>query len=218
MKRINDLISKHPDRVAFGTILAVLAGAVIYAVYSNATTMVLLILCVSSIIFSSVPKPATPPSSEQIALEAGAFLERACAALKDRLKVFQALYYDSIPIEGTTKLQSFPRWEWLTANKNGIPVIRVGLLRASRDILSKETLLQERRVLRSLLADDIKRGLVSFLDAPCREIPSLYLLDIEQDPAYIVFEFVWVGNRKTADFVHRYDVPPRDVNSDDQDF
>lgn len=190
MKNLKKFVEQYPAWVALIIASAIVFSILAYAIYTDTAATILLIIIAFIFILSSVPTPPPPPSPDQIAEAAGTFLERACEALKDRLKIFQGLYYDTIPIEGTPQHRYFPRWEWYMTNCNGTAIVRLGLLRLSKEALSAETLKQERRVLRELLADDIKRGLVNLLSVPYGDIPTLYLLDIKQEEAYITFDFV----------------------------
>lgn len=161
-----------------------------------------------------------PPTLAEVADAVGVFLEDACVKLKDGLAIFQGLHYDSIPIEGTDQLQYCPRWECRTENRNGIAVVCFGLLRLSDTALPLEALTQGRRVLQDLLTDDLRRGLLPLAAPPAFAdgTPTLCLLQVREFGAYLYFDFVLVDKQSTADYVHRYDLPPDGGNADDQDF
>ena len=213
---MKDLKNRIGNANAITLALAVLlvAAALVFAYVTKTAALILLAaLAIGALPIASEPAPA------EVADAAGVFLEPACTALKDRLAVFRDLYYDTVPVEGGGT-QSFPRWEWNITHPCGVPVVRLGLLRLSQTALAPDTLTQERRVLQNLLSDNLRRGQIPLAYRPnFRDgTPTLYLLDIAEEGAYIVFDFVWGADKKAADFVHRYDLPPTGGNADDQDF
>lgn len=220
INRANMVLSAIGVNATAATVLAFLAFivAILGVAYRNPPIAVFLFFAVSLV--SHIIQVTKPPAPADIADAAGMFLETASSSLKDSLSVFQSLYYDTIPIEGTDQQQYFPRWEWKSIKRNGVTVIQVGLLRLSKTALSADTLKQERRVLQDLLSDNLRRGLVPLVAHPTYSdgTPTICLLDIKEDGAYLCFEYVWVGDAHTADFVHRYDLPDNSGNIDDQDF
>ena len=213
---MKDLKNRIGNANAIALALAVLlvVAVLVFAYVTKTAALILLAaLAIGALPIASAPTPT------EVADAASAFLESACAALKDRLAVFRDLHYDTVPVEGGGT-QSFPRWEWRITHPCGVPVVRLGLLRLSQSALAPDTLKQERRVLQDLLSDDLRRGQVLLAYRPTFHdgTPTLYLLEIKEEGAYIIFDFVWVADQKAADFVHRYDLSPTGGNADDQDF
>lgn len=218
MRKITDkavaAISGGSGIAALVLALLLVVAVLVFAYTTHTAALILLaIFAIGALPIASAPTPA------EVADAAGAFLENACSALKDRLAVFRDLHFDTVPIEGGG-MQSFPRREWHITHPCGVPVVRLGLLRLSQSALAPDTLKQERRVLRDLLSDDLRRGQIPLAYRPTFRdgTPTLYLLEIKEESAYIVFDFVWVAEKKAADFVHRYGLPPNGRNADDQDF
>lgn len=213
---MKDLKNRIGNANALTLALAVLLVVVVLSFAYVTKTAALILLAIFAI--GALPV-ASAPTPVEMADAAGAFLENACAALKGRLAVFRDLHFDTVPVEGGGT-QSFPRWEWHITYPCGVPVVRLGLLRLSQSALASDTLTQERRVLQDLLSDNLRRGQISpaYRSAFRDGTPTLYLLEIKEEGAYIVFDFVWVADKKAADFVHRYDLPPTGGNADDQDF
>lgn len=220
MKKVVDYITstRAKGQLPFLLVFATLAIAVLCVAYNNPSLVAFLLLLIS--VLSQVTKITESPAPEVIANMAGVFLENSCTALKNQLSVFRALYYDLVPIEESEDTKAVPRWEWCTIMRNGVKVVCVSLLRVNATSLSRESLQQERRVLQSILCDDMRRGYIpevmcpTFLDGT----PTLYILDIYEYGAYINFEFVWVDTPRVSEFVHRYELPPNGDNSDDEDF
>lgn len=166
-----------------------------------------------------VVSAATPPSPAEIADSAVNFLDRAIASLHDSLAVFQSLYFDQLPVDDGS-VRRFFRWESDVRCYNGVRVVRIGLLRMGKAILSDVTLRQEKLHLQGLLSDDLARGYIPIAAHPTYPdgTPTLSLVDIEDTGNYVVFSFVWVHNKVTSDFVHCHDVPPVSDDTDDADF
>ncbi|MCQ5129972.1 hypothetical protein NE562_09895 [Butyricicoccus faecihominis] len=213
MKNLKDRIGNaNSITLAFAAVLVVAILAFAY-ITKTAALILLAALAIGALPIASAPTPA------EVADAAGVFLERACTALKGRLAVFRDLHFDTVPVEGGGT-QNFPRWEWHITYPCGVPVVRLGLLRLSQTALAPDTLTQERRVLQDLLSDNLRRGQIplAYRSAFRDGTPTLYLLEIKEEGAYIVFDFVWIADKKAADFVHRFDLPPTGGNVDDQDF
>lgn len=202
-----------------GTVALVLVCCILAIILAYTNPVILAPAVLVFVIIGEISKVDAPPSPKDITLCAAEFLENAVDTLAGQLSIFEKLYYDKVPIEGGG-VRRYPRWQSDLIYQNGIPVIRIGLLRASKEMPSDTELKEELLVLRGLLSDDLTRGNIPLAAHPCYSdgTPTLSLLKVEGIGPHIVFSFCWVNSKKTANFVHLYSVPHGGSDTKDQDF
>lgn len=223
MKKIVDSLNRSLAdagiNARIGTVAVVLVCCVLAITFAYKNPVILAPAVVLFIIIGEIGKADAPPSTGDIALCMAEFLGNAANTLAGKLSIFEKLFYDTVPIEGGG-VRRFPRWQSDLIYQNGIPITRLGLLRASKEMLSGTELKEELLVLQGLLSDDLKRGNIPLAAHPCYSdgTPTLSLIDIEENDQHMIFSFVWVNSKKTSDFVHMYGVPRDGNDTKDQDF
>lgn len=184
-------------------------------------SMALIVACV--IVYKVIKRVINPPAPltlGQIEEAAGYCLDDACNTLKGALSVFSDIKMDAVPLADASGVRNFLRWKWATLMMDRVQVVRLGLFKLSKTAIPVEVLQQERRVIQTLVEDNINRGLVPHMSDICYKdgTPILNLVNIFEDGAYVCFDFVCVQDDKAADFVQRFGLPPDSGDTADQDF
>lgn len=212
-------INAHAALIAF----YILASAGVFAFVIAKGVEGLAFVVLAALVWSISTHVVAPPPPEEIALAAGAWLTQTFnGMLRERLAVFRSLYYDRYPADGPKQWYHELRWGWHAWGQNGHTVITIFVRKATSAILSADILTAERRTLQGVLDDDVANGLVPLV-AHVQMVPgvsTLSLLDIRDTPEYVHFDFVWVNDQATADFVHRHGTKPAggEGDADDLDF
>ena len=217
--RMNRALANAGINASVSVVVALVACGVIAAYVAYEFPIILLPVAIVLYISYHVSSLFAPPPPVEIADSAVQFLDRAIASLHDSLAVFQSLYFDQLPVDDGS-VRRFFRWESDVRYYNGVRVVRIGLLRMGKTVLSAETLRQEKLQLQSLLSNDLERGYIPLVAHPTYSdgTPTLSLVDIEDTGKLVIFSFVWVNNKSTSDFVHCHDIPTISDDNDDADF
>lgn len=220
MKRIQKIISNVVKTgnipfpvcaVAFCIMAAVIFG---YAYKTGAAALIILAM----FLISGLPQ-RTLPTPIEIANEMARFLEEL-SNRETNLSVLKDILYDELPVSGGTEKQRFLRWEYGIAEKSGLTIINIGVIRTSAIMISSEILKAETTAVQNVLISDIRRGNISLpVFASAKDgYPALYLLSITDKKEYRVFSFALVCNAEQEAKAICFGAPPIVDDTKDKDF
>lgn len=139
--------------------------------------------------------------------------------LRDSSEVFKSLLAVKQPMMGN-------EMEFLTPSASirvkwceGVPVYQMAFLKRSVTVLDRTTLAAEVPLQREIFTKNVEQGISPMANVPLffNGFPTLYLLDIEDAGKEILFNFVWVCNKTSAEYVRCYGVSSVDLNIKEDD-